>query len=62
MFALRPILPGEELTADYALWLYDVDWALGPCRRSSPLCRERGSAADWQLPELQAGYAGYFTP
>jgi SET domain-containing protein len=38
--ARKDILPGEEATADYALWLYDVDWVLDPCRCGSPLCRE----------------------
>ena len=60
--ARRRIEPGEELTADYALWLYDVDWVLDPCRCGSPLCRGRVTGRDWQLPELQVRYAGHFTP
>jgi hypothetical protein len=60
--ARRRIEPGEEITADYALWLYDVDWTLETCQCGSPLCRGRVSGADWRLPELQARYAGHFTP
>lgn len=60
--ARRRIEPGEELTADYALWLYDVAWTLDPCRCGSPLCRGRVTGKDWHLPELQTRYAGHFTP
>ena len=60
--ARRDIAPDEELTADYALWLYDMDWVLEPCHCGSRLCRGRVSGADWTLPELQARYAGHFTP
>ena len=60
--ARREIPPGKELTADYALWLYGVEWSLDPCRCGSGLCRGRVTAQDWQLPELQSRYAGHFTP
>lgn len=60
--ARREIAAGEELTADYALWLYDVDWELAPCCCGSRLCRGQVTAADWKLPALQARYAGHFTP
>jgi len=60
--ARREIAASEELTADYTLWLYDVDWELAPCRCGSRLCRGRVSAADWKLLLLQARYAGHFTP
>lgn len=62
LVARRRVEPGEELTADYALWLYDVDWTLEPCHCGSPLCRGRVSSADWRIPELQVRYAGHFTP
>jgi hypothetical protein len=58
----RPIAPGEELTADYALWLYEQDWVLEPCACRSPLCRGKITDRDWMLPELQRRYAGHFTP
>ena len=60
--ARRDITPGEELTADYALWLYDFDWFMEPCNCGSALCRGRVTGQDWQLPDLQARYAGHFTP
>ena len=60
--ARRPIAAGEEITADYALWLFEQDWCLDPCRCGSPLCRGRVTSRDWQLPELQTRYAGHFTP
>lgn len=62
LIARRDIVCGEELTADYALWLYEQDWVLEPCRCGSPLCRGRITANDWKLPDLQLRYAGFFTP
>jgi len=62
LVARRDIAPGEELTADYALWLCEVDWRLDVCQCGSPLCRGKVTADDWRLPELQARYAGHFTP
>jgi len=60
--ARREIVPGEELTADYALWESDPTWGLAPCRCGSPLCRGRVTGDDWRRPDLQARYAGHFTP
>jgi len=62
LVARRDIAPGEELTADYALWLYQVDWRLERCQCGSPQCRGKVTPDDWRLPELQARYAGHFTP
>ncbi|MBI5954727.1 MAG: SET domain-containing protein-lysine N-methyltransferase [Chloroflexi bacterium] len=62
LIARHPIAPGEEVTADYALWLFNQDWKLYPCRCGSPLCRRRVTDQDWRLPELQSRYAGHFTP
>lgn len=58
----RPITPDEELTADYALWLFNQEWSLFPCHCGSLLCRKRVTDRDWMLPELQTRYAGHFTP
>jgi hypothetical protein len=58
----RKILPGEELTVDYVLWLYDTNWVLDPCKCGSPLCRGRIAGQDWQRHDLQARYEGHFTP
>ncbi len=56
LIARRPIAPSEEVTADYALWLFEQDWKLNPCRCGSPLCRGQVTSQDWQRPELQARY------
>jgi uncharacterized protein len=60
--ARRPIATGEEVTADYALWLFEQDWKLAPCRCGSPVCRGQVTSQDWRRPELQARYRGHFTP
>ena len=61
LVALRDIEPGEEICFDYAMSdgsPYDeFDCACG-----SPLCRGRVTGDDWRRPELQARYAGYFSP
>lgn len=62
LIARRPIACDEELTADYALWLFDQDWKLDPCSCGSPLCRGRVTERDWLLPALQTRYAGHFSP
>ena len=59
--ALRRILPGEEVTIDYAMCdgsPYDeFDCACG-----SPLCRGRVTGDDWRDPSLWERYAGHFSP
>jgi hypothetical protein len=62
LVARRSIESGEELTADYALWLFDQNWSLNPCRCGSPLCRGVVTDKDWQRRDLQVQYAGHFTP
>lgn len=62
LIARFPIASGDEVTADYALWLYAQDWKLEPCQCGSPLCRGQVTSQDWQRPELQARYKGHFTP
>ena len=61
--AMRDILPGEELTADYALWETDEDkvskWE---CVCGSKNCRHSITGKDWQIPELQEKYHGHFLP
>ena len=58
----RSIARDDELTADYALWLFEQGWSLYPCYCGSPLCRKKVTDRDWMLPELQIRYAGHFTP
>jgi hypothetical protein len=63
IIARRAIAAGEELTLDYALTTTQPDWALDQtCQCGSPVCRERITGNDWRLPDVQACYAGHFTP
>lgn len=59
--ALARILPGEEVTIDYAMCdgsPYDeFDCACG-----SALCRGRVTGEDWRDPALWQRYAGHFSP
>jgi len=59
--ALRRILPGEEVTIDYAMCdgsPYDeFDCACG-----SVICRGKVTGNDWRNPVLWKRYAGHFSP
>ena len=57
--AMRDIRAGEELTHDWAT-TDDDDYSIA-CKCGSPKCREILSGKDWQRPELQQRYAGYFS-
>ena len=57
--AMREIAAGEELTHDWAMTdddSYSVD-----CKCSASNCRKVLTGKDWQRPELQKRYAGYFS-
>jgi len=61
LVAMRDIQPGEEICFDYAMSdtrPYD-EFA---CDCGAPNCRRHVTGSDWQLPELQKRYAGYFAP
>lgn len=61
LVAMRDIVPGEEICLDYAMCdgsPYDEF----ECGCGSPNCRKQITGNDWSLPELQARYAGYFSP
>lgn len=60
LVAMRDIQPGEEVTFDYAMIDDEEDWGF-PCHCQSPHCRTRITGKDWQSPELQRRYAGFFT-
>jgi uncharacterized protein len=59
LVAMREVAAGEELTTDYALF-DDSDDPM-TCNCGSPSCRHTISGRDWQLPELQRKYGGYFS-
>jgi uncharacterized protein len=57
--ARRDIRAGEELTHDWCTT--DNDNYSVECKCGSPACRQIVTGKDWQKPELQAKYAGYFS-
>lgn len=57
--AMRNIRTGEELTHDWAL-TDDDDYSV-ECNCRSSHCRGTLTGKDWQRPELQKRYAGYFS-
>ncbi len=57
--AMRDIRAGEELTHDWAT-TDDDDYSV-ECKCGAPNCRKILTGNDWQRPELQAHYAGYFS-
>jgi len=59
LVAMRSIEAGEELTTDYALF-DDYDGGMD-CNCGRPACRQRIDGQDWQRPDLQERYAGYFS-
>jgi SET domain-containing protein len=57
--AMRDIRAGEELTHDWAT-TDDDDYSV-KCNCGAPNCRGTLTGKDWERPELQARYAGYFS-
>jgi uncharacterized protein len=57
--AMRDIRAGEELTHDWAM-TDDDDYSV-ECKCGSPNCRKTLTGKDWQRPELQKRYAGFFS-
>ena len=58
--AMQDIAAGSELTIDYAMIDGDPNERL-ECSCGAPECRRVITGNDWQRPELQQRYAGYFT-
>jgi SET domain-containing protein len=57
--AMRDICIGEELTHDWAM-TDDDDYSI-ECNCGAPDCRKTLTGKDWQRPDLQERYAGYFS-
>ena len=57
--AMRDIVPGEELTFDYATG-DDDDWEM-ECGCGSTNCRAKVTGRDWKILALQRRYAGRFS-
>jgi uncharacterized protein len=60
---MKNINKNEEVVFDYAMVLFAGDAAQAyrlKCECGSPLCRGEITTEDWQKPELQEKYAGYF--
>lgn len=55
--AWRNIQAQEEVTTDYGI----IGARIDECSCKSALCRGRITPDDWQLPELQQRYRGYFS-
>jgi hypothetical protein len=59
LVAMRDIAAGEELTTDYAM--FDDHEDAMECGCGRPSCRRAVDGRDWQRPELQERYRGYFS-
>jgi len=59
LVAMHGIDAGAELTTDYAL--FDNYQGSMACTCARPTCRQRIDGRDWQRPELQDRYRGYFS-
>ncbi|HKS03815.1 MAG TPA: SET domain-containing protein-lysine N-methyltransferase [Chthoniobacterales bacterium] len=57
--AMRDIPAGEELTHDWAM-TDDDDYSI-ECNCGVSYCRKTLTGKDWQRPDLQKRYAGYFS-
>lgn len=59
--AMRDIAAGEALSFDYAM-ADGSDYDEFTCACGTKSCRGLVSGSDWQRPDLQQRYAGYFSP
>jgi hypothetical protein len=64
MVAMRKIRLGEEITYDYAMVMHSnpdsSTYFVMECKCGAKRCRGRITENDWQRPELQKRYDGYF--
>ncbi|MBM4427847.1 MAG: SET domain-containing protein [Chloroflexi bacterium] len=61
LVAMRDIKIGEEVCFDYAM-CDTMPYDEFECLCGAPTCRGRVGGNDWQRPELQKRYAGFFSP
>ncbi len=61
LVAMRDIQIGEEVCFDYAM-CDTMPYDEFDCLCGAPNCRGHVGGNDWQLPQLQKRYAGYFSP
>lgn len=60
LIAIKDIMPGEELTFDYAF--HETNFKPFKCKCGSANCRKIITPDDWKNPELQKKYGQYFAP
>lgn len=60
LVAMREIIPGEEITFDYAM-ADSSSFDEFDCACGAATCRGRVSGDDWKRPELWKRYDGYFS-
>ena len=57
------ILPGQELTIDYALFTAQNVWSMDVvCNCGAQICRRTITGNDWKLPDVQKRYHNHFSP
>jgi len=61
LVAMHDVAAGTELTTDYALHVEDPTLVL-MCHCETYRCRQVIEGTDWQIPQLQKRYAGFFAP
>jgi hypothetical protein len=61
LVALRDIAAGDELTVDYATVIVDAGFVM-MCHCETYRCRQVIEGTDWQIPQLQRRYAGFWAP
>lgn len=60
LYAIRDIMPKEEITFDYAFC--ELDKPAFSCYCGTKSCRKIIKPTDWKLPALQKKYGNYFSP
>jgi hypothetical protein len=60
LVAFRDIAAGEEICFDYAM-TDSIPYDEFTCQCGSPHCRGKVTGDDWQRPDLQLRYQGYFS-